>query len=292
MRILLTGATGFLGAKVAAALAETHEVFALTRGGKLPCGVQAVEADLASDMSKVILPAADVVGHLAQARDYADFPSSASDVFSVAAHATQRLLDHATKTGARRFVYASTGGVYAQSAHARLETDPVEFAPGGLMHYFASKRSGELLCHAYSSELEPVIGRVFFCYGPGQSEQMLFPRLVRSVGLGQPIRLAGTTGLRFNPIHVDDAAACFVSMIENGGGGVVNIAGPKVVDLRSIVDAIGAGMTAEPVFDVFATEPTPNMAGDVSLLQSLMDREWIDPLAGAREMAEVNRDYN
>lgn len=290
MRVLLTGATGFLGRKVAAALAKSHAVFAITRGGHLPSGVQAVEADLTSDLGEVALPTVDVVGHLAQARDYANFPSSANSVFSVAAKTAQHLLHHAAKTGARRFVYASTGGVYAPSSHARAETDRVELTPGALMHYFASKRSGELVCQAYSSELETVVGRVFFCYGPGQSDQMLFPRLIRSVRTGQPIRLAGNSGLTFNPIHVDDAAACFVHMMERGGEGVMNIAGPKAVTLRTVVDAIGTGMSTDPVFDVVANETGPNLAADVSLLQSSLDRDWVDPIVGACEMAKADHD--
>ena len=64
---------------------------------------------------------------------------------------------------------------------------------------------------AYQGEFVVVILRFFFVYGPGQSNEMLIPRLVKSVREGQPIALDGLDGLRINPVYVEDAVRAVVS---------------------------------------------------------------------------------
>ena len=89
-RVLLTGATGFLGTRLAARLQADHEVWALTRTKPAATGkVNWLVQDLAADRWTAELPARiDAVIHLAQSADYRNFPAAANEIFAVSAATT------------------------------------------------------------------------------------------------------------------------------------------------------------------------------------------------------------
>ena len=284
MRVLVTGATGFLGTHLFRLMSSKHEVFGVTRTAQAHLGSNNLVADLSSNFDTTTWPDVDAVVHLAQASNYASFPKGASEVFAVAASATQRLLEYAIRVGAKRFVYASTGGLYQKSATPVKEADEISFGAGGLSHYFASKRSGELIVQSYANELDVTCARIFFCYGPGQEKNMLLPRLMSVVARSAPIQLAGRDGLRINPVFVGDAANVFQHLVENGGPQTLNVAGPKSISLREIGDVLGACLSTKPVFEVDTGAESPRMEADVSLMTSLFEHAWTEPADGLRMM--------
>ena len=77
--------------------------------------VERHELDLTTPFTTADLPSGrvDAVVHLAQHRDYASFPEGAGSVASVTIAAACRLAEHACQRGATRFVFASSGGIYA-----------------------------------------------------------------------------------------------------------------------------------------------------------------------------------
>ena len=192
MRVLVTGASGLVGSHARAALgAEGHHVVAVGRGGDVEC-------DLAREVPAVeSVGELDTVVHLAQSARYKEFPEGVEDVVAVNVAATAGLLDLARRAGARRFVLASTGGVYAPSAGPLHESDPVSAAG----FYPVSKRAAELLARAYDDLLEVVVLRPFFVYGPGQRAGMLVRAMAERVRGGEEIVLQGERGMVFNPVH-------------------------------------------------------------------------------------------
>lgn len=134
MRALVTGASGFLGRHVVAALlARGHQVRALVRpaarleGLGWPASVEVFRADLRS--TRDLEPAfegVDVLLHLAAA------VSGGEDLqFAAAVAGTERLLGAMSRTGCRRLVLASSFAVYDVSATRRVhdENAPLHRAP-------------------------------------------------------------------------------------------------------------------------------------------------------------------
>jgi nucleoside-diphosphate-sugar epimerase len=288
MRILITGASGFLGRHLARDLARRHEVFATIRGAALPEGMTPLAADLAGSLDTSRWPAVDAVAHLAQSPRYAEFPKAAGEVFAIAAGATQALLEYALRCGARRFVFASTGGIYARQPRPLRETDPIEIGSGGIAHYLASKRSGELITAAYRSAIETCSARIFFCYGPGQRLPMLVPRLIERIRAGETVSLPGENGPEMNPVFVDDAVRAIAALVEAGGPPVVNIAGPRVVTLRDMCRAIGLDVGREAIFKTDPSARPPYLVADTSLMAERAFRPSIDPLEGAARAARAH----
>ncbi|TKB73471.1 MAG: NAD(P)-dependent oxidoreductase, partial [Nitrospira sp.] len=124
MQILVTGGTGFIGGHLIRTLRAEHEVSCLTRQPRPDAaldGIRCIVADLNTEGWEESLPEQmDVVIHLAQAN--APFPGSADELFRVNVLSTQRLADYARRAGVSRFVYASSGSVYAPSAELLSET--------------------------------------------------------------------------------------------------------------------------------------------------------------------------
>jgi len=268
VKVLVTGAAGFIGRRLVAELANRHTVDGLVRSNdpSLPKGVQTVVCDLTRPLENVGLPPkVDVVVHLAQSRHHRDFPESSRDMFDVNVGSTQRLLEYARQAGARRFVYASSGGIYGYSADPVNEESPVD--PIG--YYQTTKYLGELLLKAYREFFSAVILRPFFVYGQGQARNMFLPRLAVSILEGRPIYLSGMNGIRLNPVHVSDAVRAFASAIELDGNNVVNVAGPDVMSLREIVEAMAAFLGRVTVFDRVSTASTGDLIGDITRMTAV-----------------------
>ena len=207
MRVLVTGASGFLGHAVCAVLNERgHEPLALVRRqGSEPQDARAIQGDLVdaqalTDAVKTAEP--EVVVHLAAEiatqRDLAK-------IAAVNIEGTRRLLAACKALDSPRFVFAST--VVTGDAHGRVLTEdeplPVETA------YGRSKQVGERLVR--ESGLPHVIIRPSHVYGPGgwYAEEIV-------KRLRQPGRLAviGRGDNWWDVVHVDDVAAAIVQSAE------------------------------------------------------------------------------
>jgi nucleoside-diphosphate-sugar epimerase len=286
-RILLTGATGFIGTRLLARLAERYDVWAVVR--QLPAGparnVTWLVQDLSAEAWSMELPRRiDAVIHLAQSPHYRDFPARARDVYAISAGATMRLLEWAQRAEATHFVLASTGGLYGTSDVPVRESDPLPEQRSQLGFYFASKRASELLAIQYAGELSSIVLRLFFVYGTGQSPKMLMPRLVGSIREGRPVQLQGEDGIRFNPIHVDDAARAIEACLTLTEARVINIAGPEATSLRHVSKAIGRLVGRDPIFDIDASAAPNHLVADIGRMTSALGAPRIGIEKGLAEL--------
>lgn len=286
-KILITGATGFLGTRLTRRLQSAHEVWALVRRKPDNASAQVnwLVQDLAADRWEVELPSRiDGVIHLAQSPDFRNFPAAALEIFAVSATATMRLADWARRAGATHFVLASTGGLYGAGDRPVRESDPLVEDHGPLGFYFASKRASELILSQYSAIMKTVILRCFFIYGSGQSKQMLMPRLAASVLEGRPVTLQGRDGIRINPIHVDDAVLAVERCLSLNASDVINIAGPEPVSLRRITELMAETLSTVPV--VVADEATSprHLIADIGRMRSMLGAPTIGMAEGIAEL--------
>jgi UDP-glucose 4-epimerase len=269
VKILVTGATGFIGSHLLPGLASRHHVVAVTRGASLadaPPTVEWVRQDLATGLDRALLPDnVDGVVHLAQSKRYKQLPEGAGDVFAVNVESTFRLLEYARAAGARKFVLASTGGVYEPSDRELSETDRLK--PNNF--YFGSKCSAEALVASYRSFFDSIILRFFFVYGPGQRE-MLVQSLIERVMTGAPIVVESDPGRRINPIYVGDATAVFEPALEFGQSDIFNVAGDESVTISELI-ALMERVTGKRAAVEHAPKPPPgDLVGDNARMKELL----------------------
>ena len=244
--VLVTGAAGFVGRHVVAALLDRgHEVVALQRRGELPPEVKRrckrlLSGDICDpDVQQEALKDVQAVCHLA-----AHIPAPSEDVQEAAAcyHsnalATWQLAAQASEQGIQRFVHFSTGNMYGPADRPCTESDslfPVESAVG----YFVSKLAAEVYLADISrrSAMEVVVLRVGTPYGPGEPSQKVIPTFLRLAAEGQPRRLVNGGRAKYNFVYVTDVADCAVVATERGPSGTYNVASGEHTSVLEIAHA-------------------------------------------------------
>jgi nucleoside-diphosphate-sugar epimerase len=269
MRIIITGATGFIGRRLLPLLLEHgHEVTCLLRQGtSCPPGTKSLAVDLSRPETLDNLPAGDAMIHLAQSSRYREFPDSAADVFAVNTASTARLLALALRNGTQVFLLASSGSVY--SGGDGPWTEDAKLSPTGF--YGASKAAAEVLLSAYAQFFHTCALRLFTPYGPGQHDRLV-PTLVARIRERRPVSLDGDAGgLRLSLTYVDDVASTFRAAVEHAWDGTYNVASPAPTCVAEIAGTIGKRLGIAPLFErTGMPEPAP-ITADVSRLATVQD---------------------
>ena len=271
MKILITGANGLLGSRVAGYLSKEHEVYAIVR--KIPDvkihDVKYHVVDFSRNWSFYGLPdQVDTIIHLAQSDNFRNFPEKALDIFLVNVDSTARLLEYARLVKASKFIYASSGGVYGCGNTEFDENSPLGLHDE-LGYYLGSKLCGEILVQNYTSCFNVIALRLFFVYGPKQNRSMLIPRLIDNIKSKQKIYLNGPDGIKINPIHVNDAAESLVKSLNLNSSYKINIAGFEVLSIKQIATIIGSKLGVEPFFEINELKQK-NLIANIDLMKDML----------------------
>ena len=210
-RVLVVGASGFVGRHLCRALLERgDEVWGLDRGGApLLEGVQAFQGDLEHPETLADLPRTwDRVVHLAGLTVPGQVTTAAEAMRNVAM--TVNLLEHLTSA---RLLVVSSCHVYAASQDPRREDSPAR--PAGL--YGLSKLLVEEAALAALDRLDVRIARPFNHLGPGQRAELVIPTLlgrIRHLGPGtDPLHMAGMDSTR-DFIDVRDVISAYLTLLD------------------------------------------------------------------------------
>ncbi|MDQ6803554.1 MAG: NAD(P)-dependent oxidoreductase [Actinomycetota bacterium] len=253
---LVAGASGFVGAPALAHLvAAGHDVHAVSSRPQPPIeGVTWHLGDLLAPGTAEVLVAAvqpERLLHLAWYAEPGRFWESPENVRWV--EATLRLLRVFAGTGGRRAVLAGTCAEYDWSVGGVCSEGVTPLRPTTL--YGVSKDATRRVAEAFAdlAGLELAWGRIFFLYGPGEPPQRLLPVVTRALLADEPAKVTAGTQVR-DFMHVDDVARAFVEVLDSDVQGAVNIASGTGVELRRLVELIGAA-TGHPELIEFGAIP-------------------------------------
>jgi nucleoside-diphosphate-sugar epimerase len=273
MRVLLTGASGFIGRHVAEVLLERgHVVHGVARRGGGADGVTWHAADIldcASASAVVAAARPEAVVHLAWDVTPGEYLNSATNIEW--AEATGRLARAFAAHGeGGRFVGIGSSAEYGYtSGAAREDATP----RGKLTPYGGAKRAAaellEVASHALG--LSTAWCRLFQVHGPGERPQRLIPSAVRSLSSGVRF-VCGPSLAQRDLLHVRDAAAAIVTTMESEAAGVVNVASGESMTIREVLFSVAraAGASEELLrFDGPTTSPIEDadMLADVGRLR-------------------------
>ncbi len=250
-RVLVTGASGFIGVHAVEALLEAgHEVHAVSTTRRAIAGAAWHVADLLDPASIESLLAAarpENLLHLAWYAEHGSFWTSPENVRWV--EATLHLLRSFHEIGGRRAALAGTCAEYAwgygrcveerppdaaSDAPPAILPAPTPLAPATL--YGAAKHATHLVAEAYGREigLELAWGRIFFLYGPREAPGRLVPSVARALLTGQEAATTAGTQVR-DFMHVADVARAFVALLDSAVCGAVNIASGEGIAIADLV---------------------------------------------------------
>jgi nucleoside-diphosphate-sugar epimerase len=245
-RVLVTGASGFIGRHTLPALAlrgfEVHAVSSQPRPSPA--------ADARWHRSD-LLRGADVrqlmdsvqpthLLHLAWFAVPGQFWTSPENLRWV--QASLELLSVFESVGGRRLVAAGSCAEYEWSDVDCDEHD-TPLRPATL--YGTCKHALHLVMEKFADRrLSTAWGRVFHLYGPHEHPDRLVPSVICSLLDGRPAQCTLGTQVR-DFLHVADVAGAFVALLDSPVGGGVNIASGTPVSIANLVSTIGRQMGAE-----------------------------------------------
>ena len=242
-RVLVTGATGFVGAAAIAPLLEAgHEVHAVARSPGSAPGVHWHAADLldrreTATLLERVRPQALL--HFAWYAEHGRFWTAPDNLDWVGA--TLCLLRGFREAGGMRAVLAGSSAEYRWGPPL-LSEDGSSLAPVTL--YGAAKHATRVVAESYADTagLELAWGRIFFLYGPGEHPDRLVPSVARALLAGR--EAATTDGAQVRDfMHVADVGRAFVALLESSVQGAVNVASGTGVPVCELIEliAVAAG---------------------------------------------------
>ncbi|MGW7453100.1 SgcJ/EcaC family oxidoreductase [Streptomyces sp. NPDC054787] len=240
MKVLLTGATGYIGSAVTDHLAAAgHQVVALTRSAEPQPGRTAWHAQVVGDtadpasLAGAVTPEIEAVIHLAP-------PSGDVDVDTAVIEALATPL---RGTG-RPFVYTSGVWVLGATGEAQEVGEQTPTDPIGIVGY--RPRIEQRVLAEAAEGVRAVVVRPGIVYGRGGGIPAILVERAREQGVPE---YYGEEGVRWPMVHVDDLAELFVAAVERAEAGTVwHGVGESAVPVRDLARAAGraVGVLAAP----------------------------------------------
>jgi nucleoside-diphosphate-sugar epimerase len=273
-RVLLTGASGFLGRHALDALAdEGHDVHALARtpGPDMP-GVTWHAADLTDARAAEAVVseiAAERLLHLAWYVEPGLYWQAPENVAWV--EATLRLLRAFAAAGGRRAVMAGTCAEYDWSRERELYDErDTPLAPATM--YGLAKHATRLVAERFAAnaDLELAWGRIFMPYGPGERGERLVPSVIRALLAGRDAPVSEGAQAR-DFMYAEDVARAFAAILDSEAQGAINVASGRSCTIREMVTLL-AETVGRPELVRWGAVPTraeepPRLVADVRRLR-------------------------
>ena len=318
MKILVTGAAGFIGSHSSFALADRgHEILGVDNLNDYydPALKEARLARL-SGQDRFSFEALDVADDAALGALTARFApdrilhlaAQAGVRYSIEnpmVYARSNLMGHLSVLEAARhtpsvkhLAYASSSSVYGERTDAPFkETDAVE-SPVSL--YAATKRADELMsatyCRLYG--LAQTGLRFFTVYGPWGRPDMAYWLFTKAILAGEPIKVFNNGDMQRDFTYVDDVIRTVVKIVETGADAathkIYNIGGSDPRPLKDFIAAIetALGQTAEKIMLPMQKGDVTCTSADVSALARDYDYAATTRMEdGVQAFVDWYRDY-
>lgn len=219
MKLLVTGASGFLGVKLVNVLKKDFQLIATSRVGNN--GIIGMDISNMGEVSSVISRIKpEVVVHNAALTDVDRCEIEKELAWKINVEGTRNVLD-ACKSVKAKIVYFSTDFVFDGSNPPYGEDD----IPNPLSHYAKTKREAEILVEKSGLEFLLIRPEVLYGFNGDGSERSFVNWVYQSLEKGIPIRVVND---QFNtPTLIDDIAEALRILLKKKRIGVYHVAGPQ-----------------------------------------------------------------
>ena len=291
MRILITGAAGFIGSHLCERLlddgwtvvgVDNFDEFYnpdIKRQNISDClkdeHFRLIEADIRDHdaMDQVVNSSVDVIVHLAARAGVR--PSIAEPVLyaDVNINGTMVLLEAAKKYEIDKFIFASSSSVYGNNEKVPFsEADNVDFP---ISPYAATKKAGELICHTYHHlyDISMTCLRFFTVYGPRQRPDLAIHKFARLIEEGKPIPVFGDGSMMRDFTYIDDIIDGTIAAIEHCDGfNIYNLGESQPIAVNDLIAEIENALGKKAL-----KEYCPPQPGDV-------ERTYADVARAAQDL--------
>ena len=246
MKVLITGASGFIGRHVLKCL-QNSNIDVVLAGRNIPAGFLGdfIKADLLelSDFKNLVSKAnASHLIHLAWYAEHGSYWSSSLNLRWV--EASIKLTEAFCASGGQHIVAAGTCAEYDWSYGYCIE-EKTPLIPATL--YGTSKDATRRLLMAICANHKVTCswGRIFMPYGPGEDSRRLIPSLNNVFNLKQPPFAVGSYSFR-DLLHVQDVASGFMSLLTSRAHGEFNICSGIPTQISEVINLLARAQNQDP----------------------------------------------
>lgn len=276
-KILLTGATSFLGKNFIAQLREKNKIF-LATSSHADRKQNIIKMNLLKEeeVKKVVKATRpSIVYHLAALVNLSREYSVTKHCIEINLNGTLNLLESFRIKKPELMVFISTEEVYGNGSIPYVEDQPLD-PPSG---YAVSKIAGEYLCRIYAQQLgfKLIILRIGTMYGPGDKESRLIPQLIMKALKNDQIEINAGTKKR-DYVFIEDVLKVLIKILDL-----------KDIDKYQIIN-IGGGIsyTLLDLLNIILAETQSNSKVSRGKIPERLGEanEWLMDISGANHLLE------
>ena len=295
MKILVTGAAGFIGSHLCEALVKEHEVVGLDnfcdyydikikrknlRELAKFDNFQIIKEDIRSKSKLEDIFSHhkfDLIIHLAAMAGVR--PSIADPVLytEVNINGTVNLLEQCKKHSIKKFIFASSSSVYGNNKKVPFaESDSVDFP---ISPYAATKKAGELICHTYHhlEQISMICLRFFTVYGPRQRPDLAIHKFAQKILDDEVISVFGNGSTKRDYTYIDDIIDGILKSIAFVNNGhhyeIFNLGESQTISLSKMIETIENSLGKRAKREILSLQPgdVDQTFADISKARKLLD---------------------
>ncbi len=259
MKVLVTGAAGFIGSHIVDRLVKDgHQVICIDDESAPQNNTfywnnntKNVKSDIRDKTNRKLYEGVNTVFHLAARSRIQPTVDNPSECFEVNVLGTQEVLEASRQAGVKRVIYSGSSSYYGNLNKIPFKED---MPPGCATPYSLSKWQGEEICNLYSKlyDLSTVSLRYFNVYGDREPKKGQYAPVIglfkRQIDEGQPMTIVGDGKQRRDFTHIKDIVEANILAMKRGNvGGIINIGTGKNYSINEIADAIGGDRIYLPI---------------------------------------------
>lgn len=290
MKILVTGAAGFLGSNLVQRLVtEGNDVVGVDNllTGKLhnldkcilATNFTFYDADIIK-LAEDLKPGFQQIYHLASPASPPKYMQHEYETMMVNTLATEKLARYCMSNNAR-LLFSSTSEVYGDPlVNPQSETYFGNVNPiGPRSIYDESKRFGETLIAHFNrtQQLDSIIIRIFNTYGPGMDpyDGRVVTNFIRQMLMGEPVTIYGDGSQTRSFCYVDDLITGMILAMNSSQIGPINLGNPNEFTLTTLVKIIASKIGVEPQlkFEQLPTDDPKVRRPDIANARALLGWE-------------------
>jgi nucleoside-diphosphate-sugar epimerase len=233
-KILITGATGFIGTHLIPQLIKNHKIIGISKN-KIKSSKNFISSsvDITNENLKIKNKHTDII-HMAAYTDVTYCNLNPTKCYELNVKSTQKMLEIARKNDSN-FIFLSSSHVYGNPIKHPIEENSL---CNPSTHYASSKRMSEILCETYAKTygLNIQVARLFSVYGPKSPKSNLVFNIIDQIINNSKIILGNTYPKR-DFIFISDVIVGLTKILNSKKKGfqVYNLGSGKSMSVENIV---------------------------------------------------------
>ena len=233
-KILITGATGFIGTNLIPQLIKNHKIVGISKN-KIKSSKNFISSsiDITNKNLKIKNKFTDII-HMAAHSDITYCNLNPTKCYELNVKSTQKMLEVARKKDSN-FIFLSSWHAYGNPIKQPIVEDSL---CNPSTHYASSKRMSEILCETYAKTygLDIQVARLFSVYGPKSPKSSLIFNIIDQIINNSKIILGNTYPKR-DFIFISDVIMGLIKILNSKKKGfqVYNLGSGKSMSVENVV---------------------------------------------------------